>query len=363
MNGGRMLRVASTYGSLMAVVALTGFSGCVPVVFVGPPGPVYYAPPPPAPYYYVPPPPEPAPQPPVQESSDTQLQQLVAPIALYPDPILADILPASTFPDQIQAAAQWVQENPSPSDDAIAAQPWDPTVQALVHYPTVLNYMSSEIDWTRSLGSAVTNEQPDVMAAVQDLRAQAMAQGNLVNTPQQVIVQEGPTIYIQPADPQVIYIPTYDPVAVYGGPWRIGFGVPYVPGIWLGYGFDWDHHYFYHGDWRGGWAHGPYGWRRDPYWHGGPGPWARDGRWGRPPFVAPGHYAYRHEVMARRNEWHHVEGGHRNEVRQARARGELRAVDHRNEVRRDEKTSAKPAQQQRKKPQAQPQKKPEDNKH
>ncbi len=260
MNCRRMLGRATTYGGLMAAVALLGFSGCVPIIVVGPPAPVYYAPPPPSPAYYYPPP-QPEPPPPVQESSDTELQQLVAPIALYPDPILADILPASTFPDQIQAANQWLQENPSPPDDAIAAQPWDPSVQALVHYPTVLNYMSSEIQWTQSLGSAVTNEQPDVMAAVQDLRAQAMAQGNLVNTPQQVVVQEGSTIYIQPANPQFIYIPVYDPVAVYGGPWRVTFGVAYVPGVWLGYGFDWHNHYFFRGDWRGGGAYGPYGWR------------------------------------------------------------------------------------------------------
>ncbi|HEX4054936.1 MAG TPA: DUF3300 domain-containing protein [Tepidisphaeraceae bacterium] len=356
MNGGRWLRKASTYGSLLAVVALIGFSGCVPVVFFGPPAPVYYGPPvyvpPPQPYYA--PPPE-AEAPPAPESSDTDLQQLVAPIALYPDPILADILPASTFPDQIQAAAQWMQENPSPSDDAIAAQPWDPSVQALVHYPTVLTYMSGEIAWTQSLGSAVTNEQPDVMAAVQDLRAQALAQGNLVNTPQQVVVQEGTTISIQPADPAAIFIPVYDPVAVYARPWAITFGPAYVPGVWLGYGFDWNNHYFYHGDWRGGWVHGPYGWRRDPNWRG-PGRWERDGRWGRPPYVRPGHYAFRHEVATHRGEWHHVEARHREEVHSARAHGDLRAADHRS----DAGSGAKPGAQEKKK--AQPQAKPAEKK-
>ncbi|MGA2440235.1 MAG: DUF3300 domain-containing protein [Tepidisphaeraceae bacterium] len=258
---------------------------------------------------------------PVQESSNEDLQKLVAPIALYPDPLLADVLPASTFPDQIQAAAQWLQENPTPTDDEIAAQPWDPSVLALVHYPSVLTYMSGEIEWTRSLGSAVSGEQPDVMAAVQDLRAQALANGNLHDTPEQRVEVVGdPIIYILPVEPDLIYVPSYDPVLVYSGPYPMTFDVQFVAGPWLVHGFDWENHRVFHGDWHGGWVHDRYGWRRDPHW--GPAfyhPWVRDGRWGRAPHVD--HYDFRHEVA--RTSWHRVEPMHRDEVRNLRHDGKL----------------------------------------
>ena len=254
--------------------------------------------PPPPPVYVAPPPPPPAPV-----ATNDDLQRLVAPIALYPDPLLAEVLAASTFPDQIQAAAQWLQSDPSPSDADIAAQPWDPSVQALAHYPTVLTYMSSEIGWTQSLGSAFATQQPEVMGAVQDLRAQAYADGSLHDTPEQRVVVEGdPVIYILPVDPGMIYVPVYDPVLVYGGNYAITFGPSFVIGPWFVHGFDWYGHVVFVGDWRGGWMHGPYGWRRDPGW--GPGryhTWVRDDRrWG--PVRPVNRYVFRHEIA--RGPWH-----------------------------------------------------------
>jgi hypothetical protein len=265
---------------------------------------------------------QPSPAAPTQESSDEDLQKLVAPIALYPDPLLADVLPASTFPDQIQAAAQWLQENPAPTDDQIAAQPWDASVQALVHYPSVLNYMSGEIEWTRSLGSAVSGEQPDVMAAVQDLRAQAYNDGTLRSTPEQLVEVVGdPVIYIIPVEPDVIYVPTYDPVLVYSQRHPITFDVRFVAGPWLVHGFDWDSHHIFYGDWHGGWVHDRYGWRRDPHW--GPAfyhPWVRDDhRWGPGPHVD--HYVFHHEMA--RGTFPHVDPRHRIEVRNLRDHGKL----------------------------------------
>lgn len=330
MSSGSTVKFVNWLRNTVGIVAIAALAGCVvragpgfvtfrPDIYVVPPPPVYYAPPPPPPtvvYEQAPPPA------PVAVSSNDDLQRLVAPIALYPDPLLADILPASTYPDQIQAAAQWLATYPDPSEGEIAAQPWDPTVQALCHYPTVLSYMASQMDWTQSLGSAIANEQPDVMASIQDLRAQAYADGSLHDTPEQRVVVVGdPVIYIIPTDPDVIYVPAYDPVLVYQGPYAITFGVRFVAGAWLVHGFDWDNHYIFYGDWHGGWIHGPYGWRRDPYWvppayyH----PWGRDARWGPAPHVD--HFAFRAEVA--RSQWHPVEAAHREEVRNLRGQGQL----------------------------------------
>ena len=278
---------------LLGIGALASLGGCV--IEVGQPGVAYYPPP-------APPAQEPAPAP----AADADMEQLVAPIALYPDPLLAVVLPASTYPDQIQAAAQWLSYNPSPDNYQIDQQPWDPSVKALVHYPSVLNYMNNDIDWTRSLGSAVAEQQPAVMAAVQDLRNQAYEAGNLRDTPEQRVVVEGdPIIYILPADPDFVYVPIYDPAVVYVQPFPIIFGPRFVTGVWFVNTFDWEHHYFYAGDWHGGWVRGDGGWRRDPYWHR---PyyhaWARDGRWGPPPRVARDHWAVRHELARPGHEFH-----------------------------------------------------------
>jgi hypothetical protein len=334
MNSPKFLRIKPAIYSLAGRIALLGMTGCavspgvlgVRVVLDAPfhvPGLSFQLGIDPAAGPAVEPAVEPAVAPvdaPVQVSSDDQLQQLVAPIALYPDPLLADILPASTFPDQIQTAAQWVQDNPAAADDVVTQQPWDPSVQALAHYPAVLAYMASQIEWTQSLGSAITNEQPDVMATIQDLRTQAMNQGNLVTTSEQVIVNDGDTISIQPADPAVICVPAYDPYLVYHDSVAITFGPRFVTGVWLVHGFNWRDHYLFHGDWHGGWAHGPYGWHRDPYWVR-PSAWRRDDRWGRPPFVASEHYHYRPELT--RHEWHPVETTHRQQIQTVRSHNAL----------------------------------------
>jgi Protein of unknown function (DUF3300) len=142
-----------------------------------------------------------------------QLDQLVAPIALYPDSLVAQILAASTFPDQIVEADRWVQANPDLKGDALAQavdkQPWDPSVKALCAFPTVLGNMDKNISWTSSLGDAYYNQQQDVMDAIQRMRRKAQAAGNLKDTPQQTVQDQGNDVVIQPTQPDVVYVPAY----------------------------------------------------------------------------------------------------------------------------------------------------------
>jgi hypothetical protein len=297
MRGKKFSAVCDRCAVLLGTVALAGLGGCV--IQVRPDGIIALGPEPaPAVVYQQAPPVEEVPAPAQPGAADADMEQLVAPIALYPDPLLGVVLPASTYPDQIQAAAQWLSYNPSPDNYQIDQQPWDPSVKALVHYPSVLTYMNNDIDWTRSLGSAVAQQQPAVTAAVQDLRNQAYEAGNLHDTPEQRVIVEGdPTIYILPADPDFVYVPVYDASVVYVQPYPITFGVRFVTGVWFINTFDWDRHYFYAGDWHGGWVRGDGRWHRDPYWHR---PyyhaWAHDGRWGPAPFVARDHWAVNHEL-------------------------------------------------------------------
>jgi hypothetical protein len=153
-----------------------------------------------------------------------ELQQLVAPIALYPDALVAQILGAATFPDQIAAASGWLQQNKSLTGTALMkavdAQPWDPSVKALTQFPSVLDNMATNLSWTSSLGEAYHTQAADVMSAVQVLRAQAEAAGNLKSGSQITVVQQSPqTIVIQPTNPQVVYVPQYNPTVVYGTPY------------------------------------------------------------------------------------------------------------------------------------------------
>src|SRR5579863_4269687 len=149
-----------------------------------------------------------------------QLQQLVAPIALYPDSLVAQILAASTFPEQVVEADRWVQAHPDLKGDALGQaadqQPWDPSVKALTAFPSVLGNMDKNLSWTSSLGDAYYNQQPEVMDAVQVMRQRAQAAGNLKTTPQQTVTAQGQTIVIEPASPEVVYVPAYDPWLVYG---------------------------------------------------------------------------------------------------------------------------------------------------
>ena len=196
------------------------------------------------------------------QQTPEQLQQLVAPIALYPDSLVAQILAASTFPEQVVEADRWVQAHPDLKGDALGQavdqQPWDPSVKALTAFPSVLGNMDKNLSWTSSLGDAYYNQQQDVMDAVQVMRQRAQEAGNLQTTPQQTVTAQGPTIIIEPAEPDVVYVPAYDPWVVYGGPieawpgwypypgiWYGGpylsFGVGFGIGLYGGYGWGWHH--------------------------------------------------------------------------------------------------------------------------
>lgn len=162
-----------------------------------------------------------------------QLQALVAPIALYPDSLVAQILTASTFPDQIAVASYWLEQNKSLTGSALMQavdkQTWDPSVKALSEFPSVMENMAKNLAWTSSLGEAYHNQQADVMSAIQALRAEAKAKGTLKTTSQITVVQQTPqTIVIQPSNPQVVYVPEYNPTVIYGTPYVIP-GYVYVP--------------------------------------------------------------------------------------------------------------------------------------
>ena len=229
-------------------------------------------PPPPPPDAQAPPPGAPAPAPPYAQQTPEQLQRLVAPIALYPDSLVAQILAASTFPEQVVEADRWVQAHPDLKGEALGQavndQPWDPSVKALTAFPSVLGNMDKNISWTSALGDAYYNQQQDVMDAVQFMRQKAEAAGNLKSTPQQTVTNQGPDVVIQPADPDVVYVPAYDPWLVYGYPivawpgWYpypgIWFGGPYLSfgigfgiGWFGGFGWGWHHWGF---DWHNHWA-------------------------------------------------------------------------------------------------------------
>jgi hypothetical protein len=153
-----------------------------------------------------------------------ELQQLVAPIALYPDSLVAQVLAAATFPDQVAAAAGWLQQNSSLTGKALMqsvdTQPWDPSVKALTQFPSVLASLATNLSWTSSLGEAYHTQAADVMSAVQFLRAKALAAGNLKSGTQLSVVQQSPqVIVIQPVNPQVVYVPVYNPTVIYGYPY------------------------------------------------------------------------------------------------------------------------------------------------
>ncbi len=165
--------------------------------------------------------------------SQEQLDQLLAPIALYPDSLLAQIFMASTYPLEVVQAGRWVKANKTLKADALTAalekENWDPSVKSLVNFPQVLEMMNEQLDWTQKLGDAFLAQQKDVMDTVQQLRAKAQTAGNLKTTEQQTVVveKETQTIVIQPASPQVVYVPTYNPAVVYG-PWLYPAYPPYA---------------------------------------------------------------------------------------------------------------------------------------
>jgi hypothetical protein len=185
--------------------------------------------------------------------SPDQLDNLLAPIALYPDPLLAQVLVAATFPDQIDAAARFVRDD-NDADD-VDGQRWDVSVKAVAHYPTVLAMMADKLDWTTALGQAYANQSSEVMASVQRLRAQARAAGNLQSSSELEVVDSGGEIELWPAQAEYMYVPRYDPEVVFFHRAPLFFGPRFFIGAWLNYDFDWrGHRVFYHG-WEGdrGW--------------------------------------------------------------------------------------------------------------
>ena len=195
--------------------------------------------------------------------SPDQLDNLTAPIALYPDPLLAQVLVAATFPDQVDEAARFVRNDPNGYD--VDDQAWDVSVKAVAHYPNVLEMMADQLDWTTSLGQAYVSQSTDVMDSVQRLREQARSAGSLVSTPEMEVVDSGGEIELWPAQPEYIYVPVYNPAIVFYSRAPLFFRTRFVIGAWLNYDFDWRaHRVFYHG-WEGGHA----GWieRSRPHVH------------------------------------------------------------------------------------------------
>jgi hypothetical protein len=195
-----------------------------------------------------------------------ELDELMAPIALYPDALIALILPAAAAPADIGLAIDYIDGNRDPAQ--IDAQAWDASVKGLAHYPDVLKWMNENAAWTQQVGAAFLTQPSDVMKSIQQLRSRALAAGTLASTPQQEVITDSDGIRIIPAQPNVIYVPNYDPTLVYdggsgnAGPW-LTFGTGYAEGPWLGYDLDWDNYGIWVGGWHPGWDY------RHPQWRGG----------------------------------------------------------------------------------------------
>ena len=225
-----------------------------------------------------------------------ELDSLVSRIALYPDPLLAQVLAAATFTDQIPDAAAWANQNANLRGDDLAnavAQsnlPWDPSVQSLLPFPNVLNMMASDMNWTGELGDAVLAQRPDVMDAVQRMRLQAQRYGYLQSNAQERVIADPGYVQIVPVNPGLIYVPVYDPFIVFAPPrpgffvgGAISFGPAFVIGGsfvnwgWGGY-FDWRAHSFFFNRvaWNRTWAnravyvHNWGGWNGGRYPHYAP---------------------------------------------------------------------------------------------
>ncbi len=234
--------------------------------------------------------------------SKEQIEQMVAPIALYPDALLAQILMSSTYPLEIVQAARWVKKNPNLKgealDRALLEQSWDPSVKTMAMFPTVLERMNQNLDWTQDLGDAFLAQEQEVMDAIQRLRKEAQKTGALKDTKEQKVVVQQEKIIVEPADPQTVYVPSYNPSTVYGTPppattyyptvyqqpvytnsssgdTALAFGAGALVGGLLTAAIMWDDH---DDDWHGYhvWHHGPGYWDND--W---PGPRYGSGDWNR----------------------------------------------------------------------------------
>jgi Protein of unknown function (DUF3300) len=213
---------------------------------------------------------------PAPQLSPQEIQQLVAPIALYPDALVAQILAASTYPAEVVEADRWIESHTNLKGEQLAKevdkQPWDPSVKALVQFPSVLENMDKNLSWTSSLGDAYANDPQGVTDAVQTMREQARKAGNLNSNEQEKVTTQGNTIVIEPASPDVVYVPAYDPWLAYGGPIVAYPGWYPVPGIFWGgvglsFGIGFGIGYF--GGFGWGWGHWGYDWhgRRALYDH------------------------------------------------------------------------------------------------
>jgi len=219
---------------------------------------------------------QPALPPPNQTLTPDQLNDLVAPVALYPDPLVSQIMVACTYPLEVVQAYQWLQRNPGLSGPALTSaaqqQNWDPSIQALVMFPDVLKLLNDDITWTTNLGNAFLGQQQDVMDAVQRMRQSAQQAGKLAPTPQENVVSTTdngqPYIEIVPADPDVIYVPVYNPIWIWGParwyPYPRWFWPPesiIVGGVGFGFGAGINIGFFFGASW-GGWG----GWGWHPGW-------------------------------------------------------------------------------------------------
>ncbi|MGV1098925.1 DUF3300 domain-containing protein [Thiovibrio sp. JS02] len=228
--------------------------------------------------------------------SREELAQMLAPIALYPDTVLSQILMASTYPIEVVEADRWTRKNPNLKGETLNTvlldKQWSPSVKALCHFPQILALMSERISETTNIGNAFLAQEAEVMDMVQELRAKAVAQGNLATSSQQKVVVEKETIIIKPADPTVIHVPYYDPFRVYGPWWypaypphywgppgvSISVGISYWPGIYFGFVFgnwcyfDWHRHYIYVD------VHRRPRFVRHEHWYPTPGRWQHDPR-------------------------------------------------------------------------------------
>jgi uncharacterized membrane protein YgcG len=221
--------------------------------------------------------------------SPGELDQLVAPIALYPDALVAQVLAAATYPAEVVEADRWLQQNANLKGQALAqavnSQSWDPSVKALTQFPSVLAMMDRNLAWTSALGEAYASQPESVLAATQAMRGRAQQAGNLQSTSQESVTKEGQTIVIEPAIPDVVYVPEYDPWVVYGAPVELYPGwtgiVDVYPGVYFGAGIDigflagfgwgwhhWDADWHRHSVW---YDHHPYHSHSPTFQHFGPG--------------------------------------------------------------------------------------------
>src|SRR5262245_36005636 len=217
--------------------------------------------------------------------TSAQLEEMVAPIALYPDEVLSTVCIAATYPLEVVEADRWRKKNPSLEGDALEKalqqQDWDPSVKSLTRFPDVLDRMSQNLEWTKDLGDAFLGQRAQLMDAAQRMRTKAYDAGTLKSTPQQTVVREGQTITVQPTNPQVVYVPTYQPATVYGSSyvapttpyypsfWAtpggavtagvIGFGAGIATGALIGSAFDWHDHDVYVNNYHGGGGGGYHG--------------------------------------------------------------------------------------------------------